>query len=202
MNSLKKIISLLITVLCVIISITCFTSCSDRDSAYYSDIKLLKKGPYCLDFNIIADYGTEYGVLAKNGDKYYFFIDDTVLLLSSDESYVIDHTSKTYCEYNSVDLSYNFFDNILNLKYKKKSDIDSGYTVMCKNPIGGSVQLVYENDKLNAIEIELPRYTDYSKFEIISLTNEIPDSISFDIPQDYTYKMMGNLNPKNTDKAY
>ena len=165
-------------------------SCKD-DRFYDDDIASLKEGNYYMEYDLVSEETViSSGSIARNQSAYYVVMDDTHLLLTETEAYTVDTIAKTYAHYGSLDLNYRFFDALFaDLKYTEEmTDVDGKSVVTCRNAVGKTVNLVYDQQHLTGMELYLFLPDVPTSLTIQLFTESIPENIFFTLPSDFVMK--------------
>ncbi len=184
---MKHIISKFSFLLAVLLICSILFSCGKKDN-YKSDIDLLNSEPYYMEFEMVdEEFDITYsGYIAKSNDKFSFMLDNSILLLSPNESYSINFDESTYSEHTATDIDYSFFNYLFHrLKIKDIVTEDSATTVYCKNSSKRRINFIYQNDTLNEIHLYLFSNEYPTILEIENISTTIPSEIIFDIPEGF-----------------
>ena len=184
---MKLIISKFVFLLAVLLICSILFACGEKDK-YKSDIDLLNSEPYYMEFEMLdEEFDITYsGYIAKSNDKFSFMLDNSILLLSPNERYLIKYDEGTYSEHTAADINYPFFKYLFHrLKIKDIITEDSVTTVYCKNSSKKSINLIYQNDTLKEMHLYIFSDEYPTIIGIKSISTAIPSEIIFDIPEGF-----------------
>lgn len=188
---MKKTLILLTALITVVSCLLALTSCERYEGTPYKrDVDLLNSESFCLTIEII-DYGTPTEIIfAKKDGKIVLITDDTNLptLLTQNGGYFFDVEKKTYYDFNKTDLNYKSLD-IGHLTIDSVEQEDGNTIAKCNSKSKKDVELIYNGEELQSISIShLFNLPQSATFDVVSLSDEIPEYCFFEIPEDYEYK--------------
>ncbi|MGM9681553.1 MAG: hypothetical protein ACI3XR_08615 [Eubacteriales bacterium] len=175
----------LILVLCVFLLSSCGkTQCPAVES--------MEKGTYSLSLDLSDDDISRTVTIAqKDGAVCLRSDEDSFVLFTKNGSYAVDTESKTYSNYQALDLNYDaVFIGKNTLKFKNVQTEDSNTVYRYQVGDHTVYGFVYDSEG-NFCELRMTVQYDGKVFsesvmKVLSFSDSVPDEAIFEIPEGYT----------------